>query len=185
MYSMCSCFICAKISVLAAAGVTQLTRMFFGREFLAQRFRQPDQAGLRGAVMRGSWDSFLAGNRGDVDDAAVAVGEEMGDRPRGRRGRGRRGSRQLRGARPRGRAPMCSPLPPAMPALLTRMSMRPCFERVASTAEATDAASVSSTCSAETTPCADSSARADSSLSRSTSHRASVAPDCSARLEIA
>ena len=45
------------------------------REFLAERFRQRDQAGLRGRIMRGVGVAFLAGDRGDVDDAAVFLFE--------------------------------------------------------------------------------------------------------------
>ena len=43
------------------------------REFLAERFCQRDQAGLRGRVMRGVGVAFLAGDGGDVDDAAVLL----------------------------------------------------------------------------------------------------------------
>ena len=43
------------------------------RQFLAERFRQRDQAGLRGRIMRGVGIAFLAGDRGDVDDAAVVL----------------------------------------------------------------------------------------------------------------
>ena len=43
-------------------------------EFLAERLGQGDDAGLRRAVGRGVGIAFLAGNRGDVHDAAVVLG---------------------------------------------------------------------------------------------------------------
>ena len=45
----------------------------FGGKLLRQRFRQRDQAGLRRAVVRGVRVAFLAGDRRDVDDAAVTL----------------------------------------------------------------------------------------------------------------
>ena len=63
------------------------------------------------------------------------------------------------------------PLPPEMPALFTRMSIRPCLATVAAVALSTDAASVSSTISAETVPNDDNSCCATAAVSRSTSHR--------------
>ena len=47
-------------------------------EFLAERFRQRDQTGLRGRVVRRVRVAFLAGDRGDVDDAAVVLLDHRG-----------------------------------------------------------------------------------------------------------
>ena len=52
------------------------------RQFLPERFRQRDDAGLGRAVGRGIRIAFLAGDRRDVDDAAVAAGaHHRHDRP--------------------------------------------------------------------------------------------------------
>ena len=83
MKSMCSCFIWSKISVLAAAGVMQFTKMFEVGQFLAERLGQPDQAGLGRRVVRGVRVAFLAGNRGDVHDPAPAVLAACAARRRG------------------------------------------------------------------------------------------------------
>ena len=59
--------------VRAAAGVTQVDRDVQICELLAERFRQTDDTGLGGGVGTGVGVAFLAGNRGDVDDSAVAL----------------------------------------------------------------------------------------------------------------
>ena len=59
--------------VFAAAGVMQLTAMFVAGQLLAERLGQRDDAGLGGAVGRGVRVAFLAGDRRDVDDAAVPL----------------------------------------------------------------------------------------------------------------
>ena len=51
----------------------QLTRMPLGGQFLAQRFGEADHAGLGGGIGRRLGIAFLAGHRGDVDDAAIAL----------------------------------------------------------------------------------------------------------------
>ena len=43
------------------------------RQFLGERLRQPDQPRLRCRIMRGIGIAVLARDRGDVDDAAIAV----------------------------------------------------------------------------------------------------------------
>src|SRR5688572_30083928 len=46
-------------------------------ELLAERFRQPDHRRLGGAVGRGVGVALLAGDRGDVDDAAVILRQQI------------------------------------------------------------------------------------------------------------
>ena len=75
MKSMCCCVSWSKIAVFAAAGVTAVDQDVVLGEFLAERLGQRDQAGLRGRIMRGVGVAFLAGDRGDVDDAAVFLRE--------------------------------------------------------------------------------------------------------------
>src|SRR5206468_3138336 len=47
--------------------------------FLAQGLGESDDSGLRGAVGRRVWISFLTRNRGNVDDASVAPSEHLGN----------------------------------------------------------------------------------------------------------
>ena len=47
------------------------------RQFLAERFGQPDQPGLRGGVVRCVRVALLAGHGCDVDDASIAIREHF------------------------------------------------------------------------------------------------------------
>ena len=75
MKSMCCCVIWSKIAVLAAAGVTALTRMSFCASSLPSDFVRRDHAGFRGGIVRRIRVAFLAGDGSDVDDAAVVLRE--------------------------------------------------------------------------------------------------------------
>ena len=71
MKSICCCVSWSKIAVFGRRWCHRVDEDVVLREFLAERFGQRDQAGLRGRIVRGVGIAFLAGDRGDVDDAAV------------------------------------------------------------------------------------------------------------------
>ena len=80
---MCSCVIWSKIAVLAAAGRDGIDGDVVAGELLAERLGQRDHAGLGGRVVGGVGVAFLAGDRGDVDDAPVVLRDHAGhDRAR-------------------------------------------------------------------------------------------------------
>ena len=47
------------------------------RQFLGQRFGQPDQPGFRRRIVRGVGIALFAGDRGDIDDATVTGPHHM------------------------------------------------------------------------------------------------------------
>src|SRR3954451_286978 len=77
------------------------------------------------------------------------------------------------------------PFPPVMPALLTRMSILPCFSTTDRAARSTEPSSVSSTCSVVTFPRSESAALAVSRALLSMSHRETSAPEVSIRSAVA
>src|SRR5260370_25959471 len=62
---------------LGRGGGHGVDRDFVTGEFLAERLCQCDQAGLRSRILRGAGGAFLAGDRGDVDDAAVILPDHV------------------------------------------------------------------------------------------------------------
>ena len=86
---MCSCFICAKIVGLRRRRRDAVDEDVPGRELLAERLGQADQPRLRRAVVRRVRVAFLAGDRRDVDDPAVAARDHVrDDRAAGEEGAG-------------------------------------------------------------------------------------------------
>ena len=76
---MCSCVICAEDLGLRRRRRDAVDQDVSRRELLAERLGEADQPGLRGAVVRGVRVAFLAGDRGDVDDPAVAARDHVRD----------------------------------------------------------------------------------------------------------
>ena len=68
----CAAVHCSRIGVSIVAGVIALTYAVLG-EFLAERLGQADHRRLRRAIGRGGRIALLAGDRGHVDDPAVAA----------------------------------------------------------------------------------------------------------------
>src|SRR5712675_42670 len=64
---------------LGRGGGHGVDRDFVTGELLAERLCQCDQAGFRSRIMRGVGVAFLAGDRGDVDDAAVILPDHVRD----------------------------------------------------------------------------------------------------------
>ena len=69
----------SRIRVLAVAGVMALTAMSYLAQFLAERLGHADHPGLGGGIGGQVRVAFLAGDRRDVDDAAVIAGLHRGD----------------------------------------------------------------------------------------------------------
>jgi hypothetical protein len=83
---MCSGVIWSKMAVFTAAGVTQFTRTPVSASSLPSDLVKPMTRGLAGAVGAGVGVAVLAGHRGDVDDAAVALLAHLPPPPRGSTG---------------------------------------------------------------------------------------------------
>lgn len=73
MKSICSCVICSKSRVRAAAGVMQFHRDILTGDFLSQRFREGDHSRFGGAVGGGVRIAFLACDRRQVNDSSVIL----------------------------------------------------------------------------------------------------------------
>ena len=74
---MCAWVHCSRIARLRGGGRDAVHRDVVAGQLLAERFGQRDDAGLRRAVGRGVRVAFLAGNRRDVDDAAVVLPDHV------------------------------------------------------------------------------------------------------------
>ncbi len=156
-------------------------------ELLAERLRQRDDAGLGGAVGRGVGVAFLAGDRRDRDDAAVASARASPERSRGSsRTRSCRSTSMTRRQSSGGYSQVLW-LGPVMPALATRMSMPPnavdglrC-RRI----DLRPASATSTVGDVHRAPVADSSRAVRRSELRVESHSATVAPDARNRSAIA